>query len=143
MNYLQRQYALWFKQYPTQTMVTLTFKHTCVYDEEVRKRANVFIRLIAKTRKIQVAGIIILNRHHRMHLHLLLFGDRLNLSSLTDKEAGSYWPYGNVRTSPCYDDGVANYAGMNTTPQSPDDYNLYYFNKRLLNKVRARHSLKI
>ena len=136
MNEHQLNYAEWFQEYPLQVMITLTYKYEHQNSERSWHEARAFVRGVAKKWRIQIAGFFVVNHVERFHLHLFLFADRLDLCELPEPQVVDFWKYGSAKVSCRYSDGINMYAGCNISPDSADDYDLYWHNKRLLNKAR-------
>ena len=134
INEVQEGFRHLFARHHYDIMVTLRFEYQSFRGRHVHKYLAEFARNVAKSRKTQVAGYAIFNSLKHPHAHLLLFGKTATLEEISNSEVEAFWRYGAAHVCQVNDDGAAFYVALNITPGAQDLYDVFHFNKRLLNK---------
>jgi hypothetical protein len=134
-----RHYGYFINRWPWEWFLTLTFREPVSLNTARRQLLN-WNRDLCTSEGIQTAFIAVWNNtNFTPHWHALLFGKNKNGRTLLDvleKRWERKWP-GIARIELVRGNQAASqYLAGNITLWNPDQYELLFYNKKLLNKYR-------
>ena len=134
---IRDEFALFLNRWPFEWFATLSFKYP--ENQEIgRDRLLQWARKICRAEGLQIAYIAVINKHTRIHLHVLMLGRSKFGKTLTDISTDRWedlWG-DNAEIDRIYNlSGLTPYCSENYILNDPDESDLIIFNRNLLKKL--------